>query len=750
MGVSLAALVVLAAAPLWADEAPALVTLRGRVVDARTGEPIAKAAVSLRDQAVAKAVTDAGGHFVLSDVPPGEGELIVTTVGYGVTRKVVHAGPETGELEIRLSQEALRRSEDVAVVASPFEPADPAAPVGHELAGTDLKNLGNVLVDDPLRSVQSMPGIAASDDFGATFAARGAGFGNVGFYIDGVLMDAPFHTIRDVNDGFSLTLVNGDVVESLSLFTGAAPARYGDRTGPVLALKTRDGSRDGFFGRASLGATGLYATLEGPLGAARRTSWLVSARKSYLDYVLARLDESGIVLGYHDATARLTHQADRAHTVSLGLLYGRSRWRSTEDDLQPQSAQTADAGTNLGTLTWRWIPSQAAWLDTVAFFAREAGLNRALDGTERFRSASDQWGLRTDGIHLRGRHRIAAGVLVRSLAEDATARAFDGAARAYRVTEDYDAASGQAGGYLQETWTGAGDRVSVTAGLRLDHFARTGETRVLPRGAFTLGLSGSTRLLGGYGEYAQFPGFEELLGRNGNPDLEAERAAHYSLALEQGLFGNVRVRVEAYDEELRGVFFTPGAEWRRQGQRIIPPVAPGRLHNALSGHSRGVEVLLQRRTANGLSGWIAYGLGRARRHEEGGPAFDADFDQRHTLTVFASYRVSSTLNLSTKYRYGSGFPVVGYYEERPDGLFLAEARNGYRPEAYSRWDVRANKAFLFRAFKLTVYAEVINLLDRTHNRYTGLDGLNTRTGRVFLDQDTLFPLLPSAGVMVEF
>ncbi len=161
-----------------------------------------------------------------------------------------------------------------------------------------------MLVDDPLRSVQSLPGVVASDEFEATFAVRGLGFDNVGLYIDGVLMTAPFHTIRDANDGYSLTLVNGDVVDQITLLAGSAPARYGERTGSVLGLKLREGSRDEFFGRASLGATGVYATLEGPLGASKKTSWLLSARKSYLDYVLDRS-------GHERVRARLLRR-DRA------------------------------------------------------------------------------------------------------------------------------------------------------------------------------------------------------------------------------------------------------------------------------------------------------------------------------------------------------------------------------------------------------------------------------------------------------
>src|SRR5687768_6815956 len=228
------ALAMFVCSSLRTERSPATAVVRGRVVDARTGEPIAKALVSIRSHKIA-AVTDASGRFTLSAVPAGPVEITVTTVGYGLERRAVQAGDQAEELEIRLNQEALRREEEVAVTTAPFEPADPAAPSAHVLAGTELENLASVLVDDPLRSVQSLPGVAAADDFGATFAARGLGFSNVGLYVDGVLMAAPFHTIRDVNDGFSLTLVTGDVVESLSLLSGGAPAPYGHRTGAVLA-----------------------------------------------------------------------------------------------------------------------------------------------------------------------------------------------------------------------------------------------------------------------------------------------------------------------------------------------------------------------------------------------------------------------------------------------------------------------------------------------------------------------------------
>jgi outer membrane receptor for ferrienterochelin and colicin len=222
------------------------------------------------------------------------------------------------------------------------------------------------------------------------------------------------------------------------------------------------------------------------------------------------------------------------------------------------------------------------------------------------------------------------------------------------------------------------------------------------------------------------------------------------LGVEQGLGASTRLKLEAYDHALSGLFFSANSEWRLQDGRIAVPRPDARLRNALSGHSRGIEATLQRRSANGLSGWIAYSYGHARWEGDADVEFDADFDQRHAVTVFGSYRISPTLNLSTKYRYGSGFPVAGYYEARPGGVFLAEERNRYRPQSYSRWDIRANKAFSFERWRLTLFAEVTNVLDQTNVRYTGLDGVDIRTGRVFLDRDTLFPILPSVGVTAEF
>src|SRR5438132_11799969 len=68
--------------------------LHGRVVDSRTGEPIAKATVSIRDRKIEARTAD-DGEFELTDVAPGEIELYVTTVGDAPVRKKVDVSAST-------------------------------------------------------------------------------------------------------------------------------------------------------------------------------------------------------------------------------------------------------------------------------------------------------------------------------------------------------------------------------------------------------------------------------------------------------------------------------------------------------------------------------------------------------------------------------------------------------------------------------------------------------------------------------
>jgi outer membrane receptor for ferrienterochelin and colicin len=536
----------------------------------------------------------------------------------------------------------------------------------------------------------------------------------------------------------------------VSLLSSAAPARYGDRVGAALNVQTRDGSFERRVTRAHLGAAGVSFSSEGPLGKGKNTSWLVGGRKSFLDYVINRIEEDpSFVVGYYDLQGKLTHRSG-PQQLSLFLLHGDAVWEESEPGQSRNSIARADAGTQLASARWRYTPGARTSLAWSAYATRETGRNTNREAEVLSRSEAWQGGLRGDIVlKLGARHTLEGGLLFRRLREDSAAFFAEGPATTRPVYE-YDRPSWQPGAYLQDSLSLFGEKLKLTLGGRFDAWSVTGQEVFLPRASATLSLSPASKLSASVGGYAQFPSLGRLYGEQANPGLRAEESGHYVLAFEHLLGASLRFRVEAYDQEEHGRLFVPNSEFRIVEGRVTAPSLNATWQNSLDGHSRGVELLLQRRSANGLAGWISYAYGQTRlRDSVTGVGFFSDNDQRHTLNAYLSYRVNDKLNLSLKYRYGSNIPIPGFYRTEAGATFLGEERNLLRVPLYSRLDVRANRAFFFKRSKLTLYAEVTNVTNRTHLRYSDTT-INLRTQRVFFETDSLFPILPAVGVTIEF
>jgi hypothetical protein len=113
-------------------------------------------------------------------------------------------------------------------------------------------------------------------------------------------------------------------------------------------------------------------------------------------------------------------------------------------------------------------------------------------------------------------------------------------------------------------------------------------------------------------------------------------------------------------------------------------------------------------------------------------------------------RLSNRASLAVKLRAGSNVPAVGYWEARGDRFFVGTARNALRVPVYSRLDVRFNRAFDLRGKRLTLFAEVLNLLGRDNVRAEVAGLVNPFTREVFGLFQPMIPRVPSAGLLLEF
>ena len=304
----------------------------------------------------------------------------------------------------------------------------------------------------------------------------------------------------------------------------------------------------------------------------------------------------------------------------------------------------------------------------------------------------------------------------------------------------------------------------MAPGTRFDYWQPTETTTTSPWITGEIAIARGLSLRGGAGIYRQFPALTVLNGLNGNPDLQPERATHTDLTITQALPSATSIQITAFRRDERDVLWAAGSEPRALPDRgVVLGRGDAQWSNRLTGRARGIEALLRRDAPDGLSGWIAYAYGKHKYDDATtGETFFSDYDQRHTLSAYALYRLSNRSTLGTKFRYGSNYPITGYVGEqsfgsnappllggdRPLFLALTDVRNTLRLPGYARLDVRADHAVTWGGRRVTLFIEVANVLNRRNERNVPYS-IGPR-GQLMGVTDSLLPIVPSAGLVLEF
>jgi hypothetical protein len=705
--------------------------------------------------------TDEEGRFSMS-VPLGKHTVTASVIGYALLQTDVEITAAPVDLTIRLSEGAGAYTERLTVSGSLRAESD-SVPGSTSLHGRELENLRGAVLDDPLRALQSLPAATATDDFYSEFAVRGNPFHYVGMVVDGVPTRYLMHAVNGITDGGSIAMINSDTLGSVALLPGSYPQRTGGRLGAQIDMTTREGSRDQFRGRAGLSGTSAFVLGEGPI-AGGKGSWLTSVRRSYLDYLIKRIDpDAGFAFGFVDAQAKAVFDLTARHQLSVAVLGGRAVFDEDDPDIGVNEIRTGVSRAWLTSIAWRYLPNPRVAVTQRVYSTglRFNNDNRAGQTLDAARFSELGW--RVDGSFAPSSSLVVefGGHAERLNGDNAITREISPTSGQVTLNR-FDQHTSAASAYGQIRIVAS--RFTITPGVRVDRWTLTRSTETSPWANAEFRLSDRTRLRAGSGLYRQFPDLDQVYGlRGGGRDLQSERAVHMDVGIEHSLPRQTRVLFTAYTRHERDVLWMTGSEPQRSSSgALVPGVFNAPWVNALRGRARGIEAVLRRDAADGFSGWAGYGYGRLRyTNEQTGEHFWADADQRHTLSLYGNYRLSSRSSVSTRFRYGSNFPVTGYIGQAPaslgmnpliDGrpLFLGfvSERNTLRLPAYARLDVRADRAFTWSGRRLVVFIDVANVLNRTNLRNSTYSV--DRAGRVFETTESLMPIVPSGGLVFEF
>ena len=233
-------------------------------------------------------VTNAEGHFTIEQVPPGIYRLQATAIGYkSVTTPEYIVSTKDLNISIEM-EENLTELAGVTVTASPFR-RDLESPVSLRIIGLQEIEKSPGANRDISRIVQSYPGVAFSPiGYRNDLIVRGGSPSENRFYLDGVEIPNINHFSTQGASGGPVGILNADLIREVNFYTGAFPTDRGNALSSVLDFKLRDGDMEHNSVKATLGASEVSLASNGHIG--KKTSYLVSIRQSYLQFLFDMLD----------------------------------------------------------------------------------------------------------------------------------------------------------------------------------------------------------------------------------------------------------------------------------------------------------------------------------------------------------------------------------------------------------------------------------------------------------------------------
>lgn len=223
-------------------------TLKGKVTDSKTGEPLpfANVVVLSGQTQVGGGASDFDGNFTIKPIPPGSYNVKCVFVGYNpsVVTDVVVKGDKISFQDFKLSSGVNLDEVIIVEYVQPLIDKDGGAS-GGTVSRADIDKMAARSATSVASTVGGVSGAGQTGNNEGEISLRGARADNTYYYIDGIKVRGS-------------TNLPKSAIEEVSVITGGVPANYGDATGGIISITTRGASSE-FFGGIDLLSSGFRA-----------------------------------------------------------------------------------------------------------------------------------------------------------------------------------------------------------------------------------------------------------------------------------------------------------------------------------------------------------------------------------------------------------------------------------------------------------------------------------------------------------
>jgi len=622
---------------------------------------------------------------------------------------------------------------------------------------------------DPVRAVQNLPGVARPSFLGGQLVVRGSTPQSTDTFLQGDEIPLIYHFLGGPS------VINAEMIDAVDFYPGNYRARYGRALAGIVDLQTREPKSDRLHGFTEIDLIDATVQLEGPI--TEDLSFAVSGRRSYVDAFLPLVvpdDALGLRVAprYYDYQGWLSWDVDDEHRLELSVYGSNDRLEALFDENDPQgNAQVQvtglefDNGFNRGQLRWEWRPEDAPVKNdlSVSFGRNQFGFQAARDLFFRLEFLQGQF---RDDVRweLSDRTQLNFGVDAQIGQANYSAEfpSFDS-------SDNVDPGGSRGGGtpnigergivadgetkwitepaVYSEVEVEMIEGLDLIPGLRVDYYGSIDEASVSPRFNTRYQVTEEVAVKGGVGMFTQPPSPGQTTPDFGNPDLTFEKAAQYSTGAIYTPLEFLELDATVFYRNLYDLVKQTD-EVRRGADDAIDPVL---YDNSGRGRAYGLELLARHYPANRFFGWVAYTLSRSERRDPTTGDWNVfEFDQTHNLTAVAGYNLPWNVDISARWRLVTGnpeTPIVGsvWNADTDSHVPVYGEPNSVRSDTFHQLDVRVDKEFIFNAWRLGVYLDVINVYNRRNQEGTQYNYDYSESAPI-----AGLPIIPTLGISGRF
>lgn len=779
----------------------------GVVIDAQTGDPVPFANVLVQGTD-AGASTDVDGKFTIENAPLGYGRLRVSSVGYEskFSKDIYIRKDKEVFAEVRLTP-STGQLDEVVVESSAFE-RSAESPNSVQTLGVEEIERNPGANRDVSRVINSLPGVTSTPAFRNDILIRGGAPNENVFYVDGIETPVINHFQTQGSSGGPVGILNANLLQKVTLYTGAFPANRGNMLSSVLEIEQKEGNRDKMNLRANVGASEVGLAVDGPLG--EKTTYNISARQSYLQLLFGVLGLPFLPT-FNDAQYKIKHKFNDNHQITFVGLGALDRFRlneSVNDRLDPDDPADAEdfernqfilgnlpvneqwnytvgaVYKHVGEKSFQTVALSRNMLDNRAFKFRDNDdsdpANKILD----FNSTEAENKVRIENTTRTKGYRINAGINLQNARY--TISEFNRiATRAGVIERDFESAltvnSYGAFGQISKSYLDA--RLDLSFGFRIDGndyntVMRNGLNQFSPRFSATYALADRWDVNLNVGRYYQLPPYTALGFRNTAGVLENRDRLTY-IQSDQVVTGvsfrpdsKTKISVEGFYKHYRDYPFSLddsvslanlGADFGVVGNSPVISETTGRAY--------GGEFFAQRRARKGFFGILSYTYVVSEFEDLRGNFVPSSWDARHILSLTAGKKFKRNWELGAKWRYVGGLPYtpvdvqVSSLRENWDvtgrGLQDFSRLNSMRLSSFQQLDIRVDKTWFFDKWSLNLYVDIQNFYNFQSDQPDNLnvrrdDGgdpvvspTDPRRYQVYFIENTAGTVLPTIGVIAD-